>query len=165
MSYDAKCLELAHHFLRDVPGLSDEQRGVHARKLAVRIQLTVEDELADQQLRTTHDEAFGDTLLADVLQVIEKLDGGERGLTARDIVKRLFDCEWSPSVHLAREAIHLVTRGSLGTRPDPVRLGTYLAKNRGRVVSGRAVERRLWDDNVMHWAIRRQPDAAEVARR
>ena len=151
MSYDAKCLELAHHFLDDVPALSDDERKARADRLAERIQQTVEDELAfEEDARTDR--------LCDIVQVIEKLDGGPGGLTARAIIEKIFDGDSAPSIQSARAVIESVTHCRPGERPDPARLGGYLARNRGRVALGRSIERVLVKDAANHWTVRQQPE-------
>jgi Mn-dependent DtxR family transcriptional regulator len=45
MTYDAKSLELAEHFLQDVPGLSKEDHDKYAHQIAKSVQRVVEDEL------------------------------------------------------------------------------------------------------------------------
>lgn len=46
-TYDAKSLELAEHFLQDVPGLSKEDHDKYAHRIAQSVQRAVEDELED----------------------------------------------------------------------------------------------------------------------
>jgi hypothetical protein len=151
MSYDAKCLELAHHFLDDVPALSDDERKARANRLAERIQQTIEDELAfEEDTRTDR--------LCDVVQVIERLGGGPSGLTARAIIEKLFDDAADASTQSARTVIETVTHCRPGERPDPSRLGAYLARNRGRVALGRSIERVSVKDAANHWAVRPQPE-------
>ena len=52
-TYDAKCLELAEHFLADEPELEAQERGRAAVELALEIQTTVEDWFAARARRET----------------------------------------------------------------------------------------------------------------
>ena len=45
ITYDAKSLELAEHFLQDVPGLSKEEHDRYAHQIAQSVQRAVENDL------------------------------------------------------------------------------------------------------------------------
>lgn len=54
-----------------------------------------------------------------------------------------------------REAIEGITRCVPGRVPESIRFGKYLAKNRGRVLLGRRIERAAVDGdaNTIRWTI------------
>ena len=104
--------------------------------------------------------------LITVMLAVEKLERdtpkkGEPGLTARSIIARLFPPRERNEPYPpdgfddAREAIEAVTRCVPGRQPESSRVGKYLAKNRGRVLLGRRIERATMDgdSNTVRWTI------------
>jgi hypothetical protein len=159
MSYDVKCLELAQHFLQDVQGLSKADHDKYAAEIAQHVQWVVEDDLGSIQHDRTQSETDLPHLLP-VMRAIEILDPDGIGLTARAIVQRLFDTRLVEKPHNgqlqeARDAIETIARAMHGATPDPIRLGKFLARNRGRLVSGKAIRRRLGheSDVTIRWAV------------
>jgi hypothetical protein len=57
-----------------------------------------------------------------------------------------------------REAIEDVTRCARSATPDAIRFGKYLAKNRGRMLVGRRIDRVAvdGDSNSIRWTVTRQ---------
>jgi hypothetical protein len=121
---------------------------------------TADDMLDEQRQNLIH-----------VLVALEKLDPKRNGLTSRAIIQRLFPprerSEPLPADEFEdmREAIEGITRCMPGRTPDAIRFSKYLAKNRGRVVLGRKIERATVDSdaNVIRWTVTRTDTTPSVS--
>jgi hypothetical protein len=99
--------------------------------------------------------------LVTVILAVEKLDKDKRGMTARTIIHTLFPPRErnepypNDGFEDVREAIEGITRCMQGRTPDAIRFGKYMAKNRGRVLLGRRIERATIDGdaNSIRWTI------------
>lgn len=99
--------------------------------------------------------------LITVLLAVEKLDPKCTGLTARAMIQTLFPPRERNEPYPndgkedVREAIEGITRCTQGRTPDAIKFGRYLAKNRGRVLLGRKIERVTVDSdtNSVRWTV------------
>jgi hypothetical protein len=121
------------------------------------------------QARATADDMIDEhrNNLTTVILAIEKIlsqlppDVRKQGMTARAIIARLFPPREhnqpypSDGFEEAREAIEAITRCVPGRTPESIRFGKWLAKNRGRVLLGRLIERATvdGDSNSIRWII------------
>jgi hypothetical protein len=136
-------------------------------------------DMPDPQLaRATADDMVDEhkSSLITILIAIEKLerekvvDRDKHGMTARAVIARLFPPRERNEPYPqdgnddVREAIEGITRCVPGRIPESIRFGKYLAKNRGRVLVGRRIERAAVDGdaNTIRWTIVKT-DAASPA--
>lgn len=113
--------------------------------------------------RATADEMLDEQRmnLVTVILAIEKLNPKRDGMTARSMIQFLFPPrdrnEPAPNDQYSdmREVIESVTRTRSGYTPDSIRFGKFLAKNRGRVIMGRRIERATTDSdsNSVRWTV------------